>query len=338
MLPTRGQGWLLGGGGSGVRFGPLGLFGHRVEVVSPAVRGLGLVPRCGQRCPALHLMRGGAADPLVVEDGAPGGSMGGGALVGAGPPSPLESASPAGWWGWLAPACRPRRIALRTDDGGGAVAECRRTNWWTRPRHLQKVDMEAPVAVHTSAFSIVGHATCSSTACSAFTVPNSARFAPSAIARVRATWCASVLVRALCMQWHASSSACSGVGMVCGGVEPHAAWFSTGTMQALCCASSARPVVASASISAVSSVSPHVVISANKLDGDATDSLLLEGGPSGSEGGGESDGVGPPDSLGSVGGYGVHLNSRWLESARRPLRMVLRSSSSSRGRLRRCTS
>eukprot|EP00964_Phaeocystis_antarctica_P028334 scaffold15975_cov65-Phaeocystis_antarctica.AAC.1 len=74
--------------------------------------------------------------------------------------------------------------------------------------------MEAPVAVHTSAFSMVGHIICSSTACSAFTVPISARFAPSAIARVRATWCArSVLVCALCMQWHASSSACSGVSM-----------------------------------------------------------------------------------------------------------------------------
>eukprot|EP00964_Phaeocystis_antarctica_P002805 scaffold1484_cov67-Phaeocystis_antarctica.AAC.3 len=72
--------------------------------------------------------------------------------------------------------------------------------------------MEAPVAVHTSAFSIVGHTSCSSTACSAFIVPISARFAPSAIARVRATWCAlSVLGCALCMQWHASSSACSGV-------------------------------------------------------------------------------------------------------------------------------
>eukprot|EP00964_Phaeocystis_antarctica_P156073 scaffold125586_cov63-Phaeocystis_antarctica.AAC.1 len=134
-------------------------------------------------------VRGGALDPMVVEEGAPGGSVGVGALDGAGP-SPLESASPAGWWGWLAPACRPRRMALRTDDGGGTVAERRRTNWWTRARHLQKVDMEASVAVHTSAFSIVGHTTCSRTACSAFTVPNSARFAPSAIARVRATWCA----------------------------------------------------------------------------------------------------------------------------------------------------
>eukprot|EP00964_Phaeocystis_antarctica_P018429 scaffold10192_cov59-Phaeocystis_antarctica.AAC.4 len=55
MLPTRGQGWLLGGGGSGGRLGPLGLSGHRVEVVSPAVRGLGLVPPCGQRCPTLCL-------------------------------------------------------------------------------------------------------------------------------------------------------------------------------------------------------------------------------------------------------------------------------------------
>eukprot|EP00964_Phaeocystis_antarctica_P078429 scaffold48786_cov61-Phaeocystis_antarctica.AAC.4 len=77
--------------------------------------------------------------------------------------------------------------ANTSDDGGGTVAECRRTNLWTRLRHLLKVDMEAPVAVHTSAFSIVGHTTCSSTACSAFTVPISARFAPSAIARVRAT-------------------------------------------------------------------------------------------------------------------------------------------------------
>eukprot|EP00964_Phaeocystis_antarctica_P127585 scaffold91257_cov65-Phaeocystis_antarctica.AAC.1 len=185
-----------------------------------------------------------------------------------------------------------------------AAARRWRTNLLTRPRHLLKVDIEAPVAVHTLSFSIVGHTTCSSTACSAFTVPNSARFAPSAIARVRATWCAqSVLVCALCMQWHASSSACSGVSMVYGGVEPHAAGLSTCTMQALCCASSARPVVAiSASAAAASSDSPHVVSSAKKLDGDATDSLL-EGGPSGSEGGGEYDGVGPPASLGSVGGY-----------------------------------
>eukprot|EP00964_Phaeocystis_antarctica_P067620 scaffold40918_cov70-Phaeocystis_antarctica.AAC.8 len=148
-----------------------------------------------------------------------------------------------------------------SDDGGGTVAECRRTNWWTRPRHLQKVDMEAPVVVHTSAFSIVGHTTCSSTAYSAFTVPISARFAPSAIASLRATWCArSVLECALCMQWHASSSACSGVSMVCGGVEPHAAGLSTCTVQASCCASSARPVVAIfASAAAASSVSPHAV-------------------------------------------------------------------------------
>eukprot|EP00964_Phaeocystis_antarctica_P007490 scaffold4055_cov51-Phaeocystis_antarctica.AAC.2 len=62
---------------------------------------------------------------------------------------------------------------------------------------------------------------------------------------------------------------------------------------------------------AASSASSRVGTSAKpcpaptKLDGDATDSLLdvLEGGPSGSEGGGESNGVGPPPSLGSVGGY-----------------------------------
>eukprot|EP00964_Phaeocystis_antarctica_P044620 scaffold25644_cov62-Phaeocystis_antarctica.AAC.6 len=210
--------------------------------------------------------------------------------------------------------------------------------------------MEAPVAVHTSAFSIVGHTTCSSTACSAFTVPISARFAPSAIARVRATWCApSALVCALCMQWHASSSACSGVGMVCGGVEPHAAGLSTCTIRALCCASPARHVVAmsASDAAAASSVSPRVGTSAKprpapiKPNGDATASLLelLEGGPSGSEGGGESDGVGPPALLGSVGGYSVHLNSRWLGPARRPRRMALRSSSSSsRGRPRRCMS
>eukprot|EP00964_Phaeocystis_antarctica_P156074 scaffold125586_cov63-Phaeocystis_antarctica.AAC.2 len=88
------------------------------------------------------------------------------------------------------------------------------------------------------------------------------------------------------MQWHASSSACSGVSMVCGGVEPHAAGLSTSTMQALCCASSARLVVAiSASDAAASLVCSHAVSTAKKPDGDATDSLL-EGGPSGSEGGG----------------------------------------------------
>eukprot|EP00964_Phaeocystis_antarctica_P078428 scaffold48786_cov61-Phaeocystis_antarctica.AAC.3 len=139
------------------------------------------------------------------------------------------------------------------------------------------------------------------------------------------------------MQWNASSSACSGVRMACGGVEPHAAGLSTCTMQALCCASSARPVVAiSTSVAAASSVSPQVS-SAKKLDGDDTDSLL-EGGPGGSEGGGESDWVGPPALLGSVEGYSIHVNSRWLEPARRPRRMALRSSSSSRGRPRRCTS
>eukprot|EP00964_Phaeocystis_antarctica_P073138 scaffold44847_cov71-Phaeocystis_antarctica.AAC.3 len=169
----------------------------------------------------------------------------------------------------------------------------------------KKVDMEASVAVHASALSIEGRNTCSSTACSAFTLPISARFAPSAIARVRTTWCASALVRALCMQWHASSSACSGVGMVCGEVDPHAAGLST------CFASSARPAVAiPTSAAAASSASPHVGTCAKpcpastKLDGDATDSLLdvLEGGPSGSEGGGESDGVGPPPSLGPLEG------------------------------------
>eukprot|EP00964_Phaeocystis_antarctica_P005419 scaffold2960_cov61-Phaeocystis_antarctica.AAC.3 len=201
--------------------------------------------------------------------------------------------------------------------------------------------MEAPVAVHASAFSIVGHTTCSSTACSAFTVPNSARFAPSAIARVRTTSCASVLVCALCMQWHASSSACCaclGVGMVC--VEPHAAGLSTCTMQASCCTSFARPAVAiSASAVAASSASPHGVTPAKKLDDDTRDSLLdvLEGGPSGSEGGGESDGAGPPASLhGPVGVYGIH--SRWLGPACRPRRMAVRSSPSSRGRPRRWSS
>eukprot|EP00964_Phaeocystis_antarctica_P044624 scaffold25644_cov62-Phaeocystis_antarctica.AAC.10 len=110
-------------------------------------------------------------------------------------------------------------------------------------------------------------------------------------------------------------------------------------MHALCCASSTRHVVAisASDAAAASSVSPRVGTSAKKLDGDATDSLL-EGGPSGSEGGGESDGVGPPALLGSVGGYGVHLNSRWLGPARRPRRMALRSSPSSRGQPRRCMS
>eukprot|EP00964_Phaeocystis_antarctica_P056304 scaffold33213_cov60-Phaeocystis_antarctica.AAC.10 len=46
-------GWLRGGGGGGGRPRPLGLFGHGVEVVSPAVWGLGLVPLCGQRRPAM---------------------------------------------------------------------------------------------------------------------------------------------------------------------------------------------------------------------------------------------------------------------------------------------
>eukprot|EP00964_Phaeocystis_antarctica_P062890 scaffold37716_cov63-Phaeocystis_antarctica.AAC.9 len=90
------------------------------------------------------------------------------------------------------------------------------------------------------------------------------------------------------MQWHASSSACSGVSMVRGGVEPHAAGLSTCTMRASCCASSARHVVAISASAAAASSAP-VVCFAKRLDGDATDSLL-EGGPSGSEGGGESDG------------------------------------------------
>ena len=49
FLIATGSGELCGSGG---RPGPLGFFGHGVEVVSPAVRGLGLVPPCGQRRPA----------------------------------------------------------------------------------------------------------------------------------------------------------------------------------------------------------------------------------------------------------------------------------------------
>eukprot|EP00964_Phaeocystis_antarctica_P118681 scaffold82449_cov64-Phaeocystis_antarctica.AAC.1 len=60
---------------------------------------------------------GGAVDDPAVLDGAPGGSEGGGEPDGAGPPASLEAVSPAvaspERWGWLVPACRPRRMASR---------------------------------------------------------------------------------------------------------------------------------------------------------------------------------------------------------------------------------
>eukprot|EP00964_Phaeocystis_antarctica_P112087 scaffold76297_cov55-Phaeocystis_antarctica.AAC.1 len=56
-------------------------------------------------------------DSPAVLDGAPGGSEGGGECDGTGHPTSLWAVSPAipspEGWGWLVPACRPRRMAAR---------------------------------------------------------------------------------------------------------------------------------------------------------------------------------------------------------------------------------
>ena len=66
---------------------------------------------------------------------------------------------------------------------GGYLSASRRT-FWTFLRHLLKLDNEARVKAHASWLLMRGHeASCSNTACSAFTVPASVRFAPSATAR-----------------------------------------------------------------------------------------------------------------------------------------------------------
>ena len=100
-------------------------------------------------------------------------------------------------------------------------------------------------------------------------------------------------------------------------------------MRTLCCGATAF-IAMSASASAT-----NCFFSTDPLD-------ALDGGPGGSVGS-ESDGAGPPASLGSasgpmsgpvsprLGGY----RYGWLRPAWRPRRMALRSSSSSRGRPRR---
>ena len=84
----------------------------------------------------------------------------------------------------------------------------------TRFRHLAKLELDAPVAVHTSLAHISGHISCSSTPCSALIVPISVRTAPSAGASVRTAYWASASVCAVCRPRSAICSTCSKVRAV----------------------------------------------------------------------------------------------------------------------------